>query len=242
MIRRLNILWIPLLLFIVLSTDLFGAERTTKYSVALKGTYTSSSKLYPTPEATREDLQSLSIEYNDLIGFGLEVRRQLGSESIEVGVGVEFLTTSKSGWGTGPSGTPAVQLPIEDGYRFLPIELTGYAVLPFSSETVKFYIGGGGGLYYGDRVYRVVNRTAQTVESHSAFGIHVLTGVDYFIDRFLSFRGEMKFRDPQFDITSMFTDPQVEYNGRTYRLSQQPFTSRVNLDGLVLTLGIVLNF
>jgi hypothetical protein len=241
MIRRLNILW-SLFLFIILSSTLFGAERTTKYSVALKGTYTSSSKLYPTPDAAQQDLQSLYIEYNDLVGFGLEVRRQLGSESIEVGVGVEFLTTRKSGFGTGPAGTPAVQLPIEDGYRFLPIELTGYFVLPFSTETLKFYMGGGAGFYYGDRVYRVVNRTAQTVESRSAFGIHVLTGVDYFIDRFLSLRGEMKFRDPQFDITSRFVDSQVEYSGHTYRLSQQPFNSKINLDGLVLNLGIVLNF
>jgi hypothetical protein len=241
MIRRLDILW-SLFLFIILSSSLFGAERTTKYSVALKGTYTSSSRLYPTPDAAQEDLQSLYIEYNDLVGFGLEVRRQLGSESIEVGVGVEFLSTRKSGLGTGPAGTPAVQLPIEDGYRFLPIELTGYFVLPFSTETLKFYMGGGAGFYYGDRVYRVVNRTAQTVESRAAFGIHVLTGVDYFIDRFLSLRGEMKFRDPQFDITSKFVDSRVEYNGHTYRLSQQPFNSKINLDGLVLNLGIVLNF
>jgi len=242
MIRRLNILWALLFLLIVLSSDLFGAERTTKYSIALRGIYTSSSKLYPTPDAAQADLESLSIEYNDLFGFGLEMRRQLGSESIEVGVGVEFLRTTKAGLGTGPAGAPAVQLPIKDGYRFAPIELTGYFVLPFSTETVKFYMGGGAGFYYGDRIYQVVDRTAQTVESHAAFGIHVLTGMDYFIDRFLSLRGEMKFRDPQFDITSKFTNPQVEYNGRSYRLTQLPFNSRVNLDGLVLNLGIVLNF
>jgi hypothetical protein len=242
MIRHRNILWALPLFLIPLSNGLLGAERTTKYSIALKGTYTSTSKLYPTPDATQEDLQSLSIEYNDLFGFGVEVRRQLGGESIEVGVGIEFLKTTKAGLGTGPAGTPSVQLPIVDGYRFVPLELTGYFIIPFSTETVKLFMGGGAGFYYGDRIYQVVNRTAQTVESRVAFGIHVLAGADYFIDRFLSLRGEMKFRDPQFDIASKFTNTQVEYNGHTYRLTQQPFTSRVNLDGLVLQVGIVLNF
>lgn len=242
MIRRLKILWALPLFLIPLSSSLFGAQRTTKYSIALRGTYTSTSKLYPTPEASQEDLQSLSIEYNDLFGFGVEVRRQLGDESIEVGVGVEFLKTTKAGLGTGPAGTPSVQLPIVDGYRFVPVEFTGYFIVPFSTETVKLFMGGGAGFYYGDRIYQVVNTTAQTVESRLAFGIHVLAGADYFIDQFLSLRGEVKFRDPQFEITSKFANTRVEYNGRTYRLTQQPFTSRVNLDGLVLNLGIVLNF
>jgi opacity protein-like surface antigen len=242
MVRRPNILWALPFFVITLSNNLFGAEGTTKYSIALKGTFTSTSKLYPTPDAAEEDLQSLFVEYNDLLSFGVEVRRQLGNESIEVGVGVEFLKTTRAGLGTGPAGTPSVQLPIVDGYRFVPIELTGYFIVPFSTETVKLFMGGGAGLYFGDRIYQVVNRTAQTVESRTAFGIHVLAGVDYFIDRFISLRGEMKFRDPQFDITSRFTNTQVDYNGHTYRLTQEPFTSRVNLDGLVLNLGIVLNF
>ena len=233
-------LWV-VLLPLILPNVLCGAERNAKYSIALKGTYTSSSKLYPSPEAAQEDLRTQNIEFNNLFGLGLEVRRQLGSESVELGIGVEFLRASKDGLASGPGGSPRVQLPIEDGYRFVPLELTGYFVVPFSTQKVKFFMGGGAGFYYGDRTYRVINRTAQTVESRVAFGIHVLTGVDYFIDRFLSVRGEVKFRDPQFDITSKFTDTQVQHDGRTYRLSQQPFVSRVNLDGLVLNLGIVLN-
>ena len=241
MTRRSNILWALALLF-VLSEVLIGAERNTKYSIALKGTYTSSSKLYPTADAAQEALRTRTVEFKDIFGFGFEIRRQLGNESIEVGVGIEYLSTSKTGLATGPGGTPSIRLPIEDGYRFVPLEFSGYFIVPFSSETVKFFMGGGAGFYYGDRIYRVVDRAAQTVESQVAFGIHVLTGVDYFIDRFLSIRGELKFRDPQFDITSKFTKTEVEYNGRMYRLSQQPFLSRVNLDGLVITLGAVINF
>jgi hypothetical protein len=241
MIRGLKLLW-AVFSFFILSYALFGAERDAKYSIALKGIFTTSSKLYPTPESAQEDLRTQNVEFNDLFGFGFEVRRQLGSESVELGIGVEYLRTSKAGSATAPGGSPAVQLPIEDGYRFVPIELTGYFVVPFSTDKVKFFMGGGAGFYYGDRMYRVINASAQTIESRMAFGIHVLTGVDYFVDRLFSVRGEVKFRDPQFDIMSKFSNTQVQYNGRTYRLSQQPFVSRVNLDGLVLNLGIVLNF
>lgn len=241
MTRALNILWSVALLFL-LSNVLFGAERNSKYSVALKGTYTSTSKLFPTPDAAQEALRNRTVEFNDLLGFGLEIRRQLGDESIEVGVGVEYLRTSKTGLASSPGGSPAVRLPIEDGYRFIPLEFTGYYIVPFSSETVRFYMGGGAGFYYGERIYRVMNKTAQTVETQVAFGIHVLTGVDYHFGRLLAVRGELKFRDPQFNMTSKFTTSEVEYNGTLYKLSQKPFISRVNLDGIVFTLGVVLNF
>jgi hypothetical protein len=238
--RGLNILWVPLFVFL-LSDVVIGAERNARYSIALKGTYTSTSKLFPTPDAALESLRNRTIEFNDLLGMGLEIRRRLSNESIEVGLGVEFLRTSKPGVASGP-GTPTIRLPIEDGYRFIPLELTGYFIIPFSSEKVKLFMGGGTGFYYGDRIYRVVDRSAQTVETQVAFGIHVLAGMDYFFSPLFSLRGELKFRDPQFNITSRFTATQVEYNGNLYRLSQQPFVSKVNLDGLVITLGTVLNF
>ncbi len=241
MARGKKLLWVLVALFL-LSDVLHASERNRKYSLALKGTYTSTSKLFPTPDAIQELQRTRSIEINDIFGYGVEIRRQLGDESIEVGVGVEYIHTTKTGLAAVPGGSPTLRLPVADGYRFVPLEFTGYFIIPFSSETVKFFMGGGMGFYYGDRIYQVVNRTAQTVENRVAFGIHVLTGLDYFINRSFSVRGEVKFRDPQFEMTSKFTSTNVEYGGRTYRLSQQPFDSKVNLDGLVVTIGAVLNF
>ena len=241
MMRALKMFCVLAVLF-VLSSDLPAAERSKKYSFVLMGTYTSSSKLFPTPDAVLESARNLSLEFDDAFGLGFEIRRQLGGENIEVGLGAEFLSTSKTGLAAIPGGSPRTQLPVTDGFRFIPVELSGYFIIPFSSETVKFFMGGGVGFYYGDRIYHVVNRVAQTVENQVAFGIHVLTGLDYFVTRGISLRGELKFRDPQFNMTSKFTDTDVEVDGRTYRLSQQPFTSKVNLDGLVVTVGIALNF
>ncbi len=239
---RLLKMFCVLAVLLFLSTNLLAAERGGKFSFALKGTYTSSSKLFPTPDAVQESARNHSLEFNDAFGLGFEIRHQLGGENIEVGIGVEFLSTSKTGLATISGGPSRVQLPVMDGFRFIPVELSGYFIIPLNSESVKFFMGGGVGFYYGDRVYRVVNRTAQRVENQVAFGIHVLTGLDYFVTRGFSVRGELKFRDPQFDMTSKFTDSDVEYAGRTYRLSQQPFTSKVNLDGLVINVGIALNF
>ena len=241
MIRGLSIFG-ALALLSLPATVLTAAEQQGKYSVALKGTYTSTSKLFPNPNALQESLRNRSIELNDILGLGFEIRRELSDETIEVGLSVEYFSTSKTGLAAIPGGTPTVRLPVKDGYRFVPLELTGYFIIPFSSEAVKFFMGGGVGFYYGDRMYQVVDQTAQAVENKVAFGIHVLTGVDYFINRLLSIRGEMRFRDPQIEMTSKFTVTAVEHRGNVYRLSQKPFTSRVNLDGLVVTLGIVLNF
>jgi hypothetical protein len=242
MIRAVDIFGLLTVLLSLLAADLHGADRSSRTSFILRGTYTSSSKLFPTPEAVDEAARNRSLEFDDAFGFGFEVRRQLGNENVEIGLGAEFLSTSKSGLATIPGGPSRIQLPVTDGFRFIPVELSGYFVIPFSSESVKFFMGGGVGFYYGDRIYHVVNRVAQTVENQVAIGIHVLTGVDYFLTQGISVRGELKFRDPQFNITSKFADADVQYGGQTFRLSQQPFTSRVNLDGLVVTVGMALNF
>lgn len=231
-----------LVLLLTLSNSLLSSGRNQAYSLTIRGTYNSTSKLFPNPNSPLETLRNQSIEMNDAFGFGVELRRKFPMQSFEIGLGVEWIRTTRSGLATVPAGPARIQLPVTDGYRFSPVELTGYLIAPFSSERIKFFMGGGVGFYYGERIFQVVDKVAQSEENPVAFGIHVLTGVDYFINRYISVRGEMKFWDPQFEMSNKFVENQVEYGGRTYRLSQQPFQAKVNLDGLVVTLGVVLNY
>ena len=127
---------------------------------------------------------------------------------------------------------------MEDGYRAIPVELTGYFMIPFSTKKVGIFIGGGAGLYFGKRTYRLAGVEAPVVESSPGFGIHVLAGLSYSFTPWISLVGEMKFRDLQFTSSNAFSVPQITYNGAVITVGQEPFASRVNTDGIVFQLGV----
>jgi len=60
--------------------------------------------------------------------------------------------------------------------------------------------------------------------------------MDYIILNFLSVRGEMKFRDPQFNVKSEYSRREVNYDGNIIRLPQESFDSKINVDGVAFVL------
>ena len=58
----------------------------------------------------------------------------------------------------------------------------------------------------------------------------------------ISLRSVIKFRDVQFESVNRFTKFTTTYNGSSIALTQEPLSSRINIDGMVATLGIVIRF
>jgi outer membrane protein W len=170
-----------------------------------------------------------------MIFWGLAFRRTI-SQNVELGLSFEYLSTKTTGFDS-RSG-----LPTEDGYRLYPFELTGYFIIPISSQTFKIYIGGGAGMYLGDRIRKIVDVSTESVGRPASFGIHVVSGMDFFLNEEFSIRGEMKFRDPQFDTESKFSNDKIEYDGHTYTVNTQQFKSKINLDGIVFAVEMVWHF
>ena len=132
-----------------------------------------------------------------------------------------------------------LRVPYDEGFDLLAFELSGYYVVPISSEHWKFYLGGGFGTYDGKRSFSVAHVNAETVSSKSYIGIHVLTGVDYQIHSRLGLRFEIKFRDPHFDVTSKFDQQSVNYYGYQIPLPSEE-TVKVNLFGVNYVGGVVI--
>jgi opacity protein-like surface antigen len=123
------------------------------------------------------------------------------------------------------------------------IELSGYYIVPISSDNIKFYIGGGFGLYNGERIHTFANVRASTIKLESNIGIHVMTGIDYNINSRFSVRSELKFRDPHFDVTDKFDQQYTDYLGWRLQIplrDQQERTTRINLFGVNYMLGLVI--
>lgn len=208
------------------------------YSISIKGSFTISSRLFYNIDARDEISRGQYINLDDIFGFGVDVRKTIKDTRLEVGIALEYLSARESGF-VRVSNT---RVPIEDGYWTVPVELSGYFVIPFSTETVRMYIGGGGGVYFGERRYTIADERADIVDSKMGIGIHVVTGFEYSLKEWVALRSEIKFRDLQFESTHAFSKSSTMYNGVTVALKQEPTRSRINVDGMLIDVGIVIRF
>ncbi len=236
-----NILQI-LFILLLISPWSFCQYDDQSFSLGVNAVYTTSAKIYLTPYSSDPILRNNAFSVDDIFNPSVEFKYRL-SEPLILGLSVEYMTVIR----TGPnltvfegSGTRTIN--VEDGFKFIPFELTLYYILPFSTESFKFTMGGGAGYYLGDHIRKLGDVTVSNAERKSAYGIHVSTGIDYKIitNTFLHF--EMKFRDPQFTVKSRYSSRTVNYQGTVVRLSQDTFDSRVDIDGITFLLGVNYQF
>lgn len=217
--------------FLLLCSPLRAQKRL--YSVSLSGSFTASSKLFYFPTDPDFFNRQLHLSLENVFGFGIDVRGTIEETGLQIGLGTEYL--SKREQFTLPRSFDKVT----DGFIAVPVELTGYFTIPFSSEEIQLYMGGGGGIYFGSRIYEYNNIRAFTIERTPGYGIHVLSGIQYNFHPSMALRGEMKFRDVQFTVTNAFPP---HFNSGTSVQDTSPFKSRISIDGMNLTLGIVAKF
>jgi hypothetical protein len=207
------------------------------FTVLVKGNLTTSSLIYVTPDASDPVARGNTFDLTGTFGYGADVRLQDPGDEPRPGT-LHRLHHGARGTGS-LNGTT---IPTQDGYTAIPVELTGYFIIPLSGEYFGVYMGGGAGVYFGKRTYSLAGVEAVTVQNTPGFAIHVLGGVSYrFWD---SFRGilEMKFRDLQFQSVNAFNTRVIRYQDTVINVNTQPFNSRVETDGVIFQLGIAYTF
>ena len=220
---------------------LFGLPATVRaedlnFSVGFKGNFTTGSQLFPNPNSPDEFKRAQFFPIEDFFGYGIEFQYQIPETNLAVGLSADYIraTTTRS------AGSSVV--PVKDGYRVIPVELTGYFKIPVSGPTFGVYMGGGAGVYFGRRIYEIASAEAQTTDVGHGFGIHVLGGVKYRVTDWFGLNLEMKFRDLQFKTASHFTTSSITYQGTTVLLPQGSLASRVHTDGVIFQLGTMFSF
>jgi hypothetical protein len=226
---------------LILSSNTFSQFNKT-FGISVNVVYNSSASIYLSPNSSDVILRNNSFLLEDIYNPSVEFRYRL-TESIILGFGTEYMTAAA----VGPNltiflGNSPVTIDVQDGFTLIPLELSAYYLLPFSTERIKFLMGGGIGYYIGSHIRKFGDVEVSNAERKSAYGIHVSLSMDYIILNFLSVRGEMKFRDPQFNVKSDYSRKEVNYNGNTIRLPQESFDSKINVDGVAFVLGIAFHF
>lgn len=234
--RRIGLLIMLLSSALLISTRSAASDK--KFSIALKGSLTTGSQLFPNPNSSDVFQRAQFFSLKDIWGYGIEARYRFAETDLAIGLSADYLRIVESS-SVRRSG---FQIPVEDGYRVIPVELTGYFLIPISGEVVGVYMGGGAGAYFGRRVYRLAGTEAPTVDAGNGFGIHVLSGISWHIREFFSINAEMKFRDLQFNSTNRFTASQIRFGQTLVNVSTEPFESRVHTDGIIFQLGAMFGF
>ena len=231
-----------LLMFISFSVAVKAQKEGNKYCFTLYYNYTVSSKLYDSPRDPDFILREHYQYIDRLKNFSFDFRYSL-TKTVSFGIGAGYLKSSSiynPVQGIGETGP--VIIDAEDAFELFPLELSVYYLMPFSTEDFKFFMGGGVGVYFGNHIRKINDVSVNTLERDYDFGIHVIAGMDYFIYDYLAVRGQMKFRDPQFEMKSGYDKPSATIDDENVLIRQESFYTKVNVDGIIFSLGASLYF
>ena len=206
-------------------------------SLALLGSYTTDTRFIYNVDQPNVSLNDRYFSYN--FGFGANLRWLAFGDDILVGINIEKIKSLERSIGGLSSEGLQYSIPVLEGFVVYPVEISGYYVIPVSSDDVRAYIGGGIGWYFGERIYWLGQASAVAVNAPVGFGIHVLTGADIKIFSSTAIRAELKFRDPQFDSVNRFQTATTISQGVRILLPQSPSKTRVNVIGITYDLGLV---
>jgi hypothetical protein len=210
-----------------------------RISLIAKGNLTVGSRLFPNPTSADPVARAQSYEFDNFFGLGVEVKYRLPGSSVALGLSTDYIKRTQS---RSMVASNRVAVPTDDGFVVIPIELTGYFNIPVTDGPFALFIGGGVGVYFGERNYSIAGITASPESGKPGYGIHVLGGVSYRFTEYFSLIAEMKFRDAQFESTNTFEQSSIPYRDVVVTVSQTPFVSSLHVDGMVLQLGAAVSF
>jgi hypothetical protein len=95
------------------------------------------------------------------------------------------------------------------------------------------------GVYYLSRVLRVAGHPAPVDNFPVDVNVFVRIAFEYRLTSGLSLQAGFKFLDPEVRCENRFTDQSVTFNGKTGPLPTAAVPSKVAVDGMNLSLGLV---
>lgn len=207
--------------------------------IAVNAVYTTSAEVFLNPNSSDVEARNRSFLLEDIWNPGIDIRYRFSQEFI-LGLNVEYIyKTANLPNLTAFIGNQVYVFEVEDGFSTIPIELTAYYFFPFSTEHFKFLMGAGLGYYYGQFIRNFSDVELEVIQRKSSLGLLVATSLDYMIFENLSARLELKFRNPQYNVSSNYTKTEIEYQGNTVQLSENPFETKVDINGLTFVFGVV---
>ena len=232
-----------LIIFILLFSVSANAQYNDKnFGLGLNFVYTTNARIFLNPNSADPVERNSSFGMTDIINPGINLRYKL-FENVLLDLNLEYMKSTATGNNEKViTNTGLRYIQVKDGFKVIPVELSLYYMIPFSTEKFKFLMGGGVGYYYGSMIRKFGNAEVSNVERNSAYGIQVAVDVNYLLRENIAFKFEMKFRDPQFTVRSRYNQKQYDYNGTKVTVTRQEFDSKIDVNGVTFVLGTIFYF
>lgn len=212
------------------------------YSIIPEVNYVSSATVQLYPYSFDLFERNITDELQGGYGYGISVRKKLFRHDISFGISVEFLSIKDNSLTQSFfNDSVSYKARVSEELSVIPLEFTGFFNLPKFGEDLNFYIGGGLGIYYGDRKRTVLNVESETVSKEAGYSLVIMSGMEYLLSDKLSGIFEVKFRQAEYRVNSVYPVSSIEINGNVFELEQN-LNSKIFVDGLKLSLGLSYNF
>jgi opacity protein-like surface antigen len=230
------------LVLIILTAPTLSQNQNHDFNISVGSVYITSAELFLNPNSSDIFLRNQSFELKDIFSPAIEIRYRL-SEAVAIGLSTEYNKKSQKGnFLTVLAGSQIIQLESEDGFVFIPVELSVYHIMPFSTELFKFNMAGGIGYYHAIHTRKFGDTDISNLETKPVIGIQVSAGMEYLITQNIGVKLQMKFRAPEIKVKSKYNNTTVNYKGNTITILQDTFDSKVSVNGAVFMLGVSYSF
>lgn len=217
-------------------------SQNNRFSVSLSQNFTTSAKIFLYPNSSDLTIRNSSFSIEDIFNAGLEFKYAISSD-LFLGLNIEYMNKTSSEKNlTIISNNLTETISVQDGFYLIPIEFSLYYRLAFSTNTVRFFIFGGTGFYYGNHIREFGDVSISNVKRKFAYGIQVGFLTEYFLTKNFSINGGMKFRDPQFSVTNKYDNREVNFEGSVVYIPQDEFDSKINIEGILFFLSASIHF
>lgn len=228
--------------FLASAGPAFAQEGSWAFGIGIRGTLTTSTKLFYSPDAPSEQLRSQYETLQGIPGAALELRARPPGSSLFLALSVEYQRKTSEQEKLVAVTTPPITLPVVDGYWMVPLEASINVDVPVGSQQFYLTMGAGVGMYYAERVLEVAGIAAEAVDVKPAFGIHIRTSAEYKVTPKITAILELRFRNPQVSTSNKFQTQGGSFGGQLIGFPREEVSGRLDVDGMVVGLGVAFGF
>jgi hypothetical protein len=234
----------PLLMICIIAVVVFppllhGQQFTTRSVLIFRSTILTSSRVFNNPEAVDIVDRDHYDFVDNLLGGGIEYRLEFPEQNVFVSISAEYVSRVRSQQEPFlTTGNNLVQLAVEQGVRFIPVEIGVGTNVPVSKDILNLTMGGGFGVYYADRVFGIDKTMMRAVTPPVGYGIHIEMGFVYRAFKDFGLTWEMRFRDPEVTNESRFDTQFINVNNDRVSVQNIPPKSKVNIHGVSFSVGL----
>ncbi|MBM4157570.1 MAG: hypothetical protein FJ216_02180 [Ignavibacteria bacterium] len=204
--------------------------------------YITSASIQLNPYSSNPVESNTVIDLNGGTGFGITLKKGIYKDYLYLGLSSEYVKIIDD--------NQVQYLFTYDDFKLakatetiwmVPLEISLYFNVPSFTEDLNIFLGGGAGIYFGDRIRKFYNLETKTNSSRQILNIHTMFGLQYCLSDNFFAAFEVKFRQGEFEVNSSFPTGAVYINNEYY-FFEQNLNSKIFFDGLKLSFGISYKF